>query len=340
MVTSGEQVLAQVAGFYLDGAYATKEFMGIHAAKVRRLSTFAVRYSIHMPLDQLHEEERQRDERSEMSFFDHISELRRHLLRIALYILVAGLVVFTQKDFIFNHVIFGPTRPDFPTYGFLCQLSEKLGWGRAMCFDIPKFQVIALGMAELLMQHLYISFWLGLILASPLVFREIWMFIKPGLHTHEQRYARGFVFITTTLFVMGVLFGYYVIAPFSISFLTGYTIPNVESKPSLDSYITYLTMFTIPTGLIFQMPIVAYFLARIGLLGPAVMRSYRRHAIVVLLIIAAIITPPDVVSQTLVTIPLYALYEVSILVVGRVKKQRDKAELRGNGKPLPPGDDE
>jgi sec-independent protein translocase protein TatC len=288
-----------------------------------------------MPLDQLHEVERQQEERGEMSFFDHISELRSHLLRIALYIVVAGVVVFTQKDFVFNKIIFGPTKSDFPTYGFLCGLSHKLGWGEAMCFTVPKFQVIALGMAELLMQHLYISFWIGLIIASPLVFREIWRFIKPGLHAHEQRVARWFVFITSSLFVSGVLFGYYIIAPFSISFLTGYQIPNVESKPSLDSYITYLTMFTIPTGLIFQMPVVAYFLARIGLLGPTVMRQYRRHAVVVLLIIAAIITPPDVVSQTLVTIPLYALYELSILVTGRVVRQREKMLNEGSGSSLP-----
>jgi sec-independent protein translocase protein TatC len=283
-----------------------------------------------MPLDQLHEEERHREERGEMSFFEHLSELRKHLLRIALYIFGAGIIVFANKDFVFGKIIFGPTKQDFPTYGFLCNLSHQFGWGEAMCFKIPPFKTQALGMAELLMQHLYTSFWLGLLLASPLIFNEVWRFIKPGLHADEKRVARWFVTVCTSLFVMGVVFGYYVIAPFSISFLSSYTLPGVEATPSLDSYITYLTMFTMPTGLIFQMPVVAYFLARIGLLGPNAMRAFRRHAIVVLLIVAAIITPPDVVSQTLVTIPLYALYEVSILVTARVQRAREKQLAGGS----------
>jgi sec-independent protein translocase protein TatC len=174
------------------------------------------------------------------------------------------------------------------------------------------------------MQHLYVSFWLGVILAFPFIFWEFWKFVRPGLLDSERRAVRGVVGICTALFLLGVSFGYFVIAPFSISFLAGYTLEGLEVSPTLDSYVTYMTMFTLPTGLIFEMPILAYFLAKIGLIGPAFLRNNRRQAIVVILIVAAIITPPDVVSQTLVTIPLYGLYEASIIVVARVQRQREK----------------
>jgi sec-independent protein translocase protein TatC len=175
------------------------------------------------------------------------------------------------------------------------------------------------------MQVMYVSFWLGVIVAFPYIFWEFWRFISPGLHEHERKSVRGVVFVCTFLFLLGVLFGYYIIAPFSINFLAGFTLDGLEVAPTLDSYVTYMTMFTIPTGLIFQMPIAAYFFARMGLIGTAFLREYRRHAIVVILIIAAIITPPDIVSQTLVAIPLLLLYEVSILVVAFVQRQREKA---------------
>jgi sec-independent protein translocase protein TatC len=174
------------------------------------------------------------------------------------------------------------------------------------------------------MEVMYVSFWLGVIVAFPFIFWEFWKFISPGLHAHERNAVRGVVFICTFLFLLGVLFGYYVIAPFSISFLAGFTLEGLEVAPTLDSYVTYMTMFTIPTGFIFQMPIAAYFFARMGLIGASFLREYRRHAIVVILIVAAIITPPDVVSQTLVAIPLLLLYEVSILVVSWVQRQREK----------------
>ena len=154
---------------------------------------------------------------------------------------------------------------------------------------------------------------------------EIWRFVSPGLHESERKAARGVIAVCTLLFFLGVLFGYFIIAPFSISFLTSIQIGGVKVSPSLDSYVTYMTMFTLPMGLIFEMPVAAYFLAKIGVLGPATMRAYRRHAVVVLLIIAAVITPPDVVSQTMVAIPLYILYELSIMVTARVAKERAKA---------------
>jgi len=273
-----------------------------------------------MPLDQQHEQER-----NEMSFFDHITELRRHLLRSALAIAVVGIVCFLNKDFIFNTLIFGPRSPDFITYRALCSFSHWARAGEAMCFTPPVFNLITRQLGEVLMQHLYVSFWLGVIGAFPFIFWEFWRFVRPGLLDTERKAVRGVVAICTFLFLLGVSFGYFIIAPFSISFLAGYTLEGLEVSPTLDSYVTYMTMFTLPTGLIFEMPILAYFLAKIGLIGPAFLRNQRRQAFIIILIVAAIITPPDVVSQMLVTVPLYGLYEISILVVARVQRKREKA---------------
>ena len=278
-----------------------------------------------MPLDQLHEQERQQSERGEMSFFDHISELRKHILRSVLAIAIGGIAAFMNKEFVFETLIFGPKNPNFITFRVMCDLSRKMGMGDAGCFAPPQFNLITRQLGEVIMQHLFVSFWIGLIAAFPYVIYEVWRFISPGLHEFERRAARGIIFICSLLFFFGVAFGYFVIAPFSISFLAGYTLEGLEVAPTLDSYVSYMTMFTLPTGLVFEMPIVVYFLAKIGILGPATMRAYRRHAVVALLIVAAIITPPDVVSQTIVGIPLFLLYEISILVAARVKRKRDKS---------------
>jgi sec-independent protein translocase protein TatC len=284
-----------------------------------------------MPLDQQHEHERLQGQSGEMSFFEHIAELRKHILRSALAIGVVGVVAFLNKDFIFNTLIFGPRHPDFPTYKIMCNASHTLGLGEKMCFTPPHFNIITRQLGEVLMQHLYVSFWLGVIGAFPFIFWEFWRFISPGLLDTERKAVRGVVAVCSFLFLLGVVFGYYIIAPFSISFLAGYTLEGLEVSPTLDSYVTYMTMFTLPIGFIFEMPIAAYFLAKIGIVGAAFLRSYRRHALVVILIVAAIITPPDVVSQTLVTIPLYLLYEVSIMVVARVQRRRERAiELEEN----------
>ncbi len=177
------------------------------------------------------------------------------------------------------------------------------------------------------MQHLYVSFWLGLICAFPFVLWEFWKFLQPGLLENERKAIRGVVAVCSSLFLLGVSFGYFVIAPFSINFLAGYTLDGAEVSPTLDSYVTYMTMFTIPTGLIFEMPVVVYFLTKIGVVGPTFLRTYRRHAVIVILIVAAIITPPDVVSQTIVAIPLFVLYELSILISAREKRRQEQALL-------------
>lgn len=277
-----------------------------------------------MPIDQLHEEERLKQQKGEMSFFEHIEELRRHILRSVLAIAVVAIVCFIYIDYIFNRIIFGPRNPDFPTYWLMCKVSNAVGLGDKMCFQPVQFEIITRQLGEVLMQNMYVAFWLGVIGAFPIILWEFWKFIQPGLLENEQKVVRGVVGICSMLFLAGVVFGYFVIAPFSINFLAGYTLEGVVVSPTLDSYVTYMTMFTIPTGLVFEMPIVIYFLTKIGLVGPAFLRTYRRHAVVVILIVAAIITPPDVVSQTIVAIPLYVLYEISILVSQRERRRQDR----------------
>lgn len=285
-----------------------------------------------MPLDQQHEHDRQDDKRGEMSFFDHIIELRKHILRSVGAIAVIAVVFLFNKSFVFDTLIFGPRSPNFPTYRIICGFSHWVGAGDAMCFTPPKFNVITRELGEVLMQHLYISFWLGVICAFPFIFWEFWKFIRPGLLDTEKKAVRGIVGICTLLFFLGVMFGYFIIAPFSISFLASYTVEGLDVSPTLNSYVTYMTMFTLPMGLVFEMPVLAYFLAKIGIIGATVMRNYRRHAVVVILIAAAIITPPDVVSQTLVAIPLFGLYEASILVVANVQRKREKLLKAAEGK--------
>jgi len=277
-----------------------------------------------MPIDQLHEEERFQQQKGEMSFFEHIEELRKHILRAALSIAVVGIICFVFIDFIFNTIIFGPRNPNFPTYRLACQASHALGLGEKMCFQPVKFEIITRQLGEVLMQNLYVAFWLGVIGAFPIILWEFWKFVQPGLLEGERMAIRGVVIVCSGLFLLGVGFGYFDIAPFSINFLAGYTLEGVSISPTLDSYVTYMTMFTIPTGLVFEMPIVIYFLTKIGLVGPSFLRTYRRHAFVIILIVAAIITPPDVVSQTIVAIPLYVLYEISILVSQRERRRQDR----------------
>ena len=250
----------------------------------------------------------------EMSFLEHLEELRWHILRSLLAIAIIGVVVFLAKDFVFNTVIFGPKKPTFITYRVICGISEIL------CFTPPEFTIITRELGEQFITHLKTSFWIGLIVAFPYIFWEIWRFVSPGLYTSERNVTRGVVLICSGLFGIGVLFGYFIISPFAVSFLSGYDV-GATSAPTLASYVNYMTMFTIPTGLIFQLPMVAFFLAKLGIVSPDMMKQYRKHAFVVILLAAAIVTPPDVITQLLIAFPLYFLFEISIVIAKRVYKE-------------------
>jgi len=236
--------------------------------------------------------------------------LRWHLVRAALSVAVFTIIVFLLKEFIFDTIIFSPIHDEFPTYRMFCGISERL------CFSPPKFDIIPREFGEKFFTHLKVSVWLGIIISFPYIIWEMWRFIKPGLYPNEKKAARGIVVICSLLFLMGISFGYFIISPFAITFLAGYSLSanDVIASSSLASYVNYLTMFTFPTGIIFEMPVVIFFLSRVGIVSPAFLRKYRRHAIILILLIAAIFTPPEVITQVLIAIPVFILYEVSIWV--------------------------
>jgi sec-independent protein translocase protein TatC len=275
-----------------------------------------------MPLDQVDVDAMEDRESAEMTFIDHIDALRKHLMRSVLVLFICGVGAFIAKDFVFDGIIFAPTRDDFPTYRALCWLSQTLGLGDAICmeFNTP-FTLINTEMSGQFTMHIQVSVVIGFILAFPYMFWEIWRFIKPGLHRKEVKYTQGIIFFTSMLFLMGVAFGYYVLTPFSVNFFATYQVSEaVANTFTLTSYISFITMFTLLSGIIFELPIAVYFLSKLGLLTPQFMRQYRRHAILVILIVSAIITPADVASQVLVFIPVMFLYEISIFISARVVK--------------------
>ena len=260
---------------------------------------------------------------AEMSFFDHIEELRWHIVRAVAAILICGVVIFLLGDAVFRNIIFGPKEEWFLSYRAICALSAAVGLGERLCFAPPEFQVQAVQFAEAFITHIKVAFIGGFVVAFPYVFYQIWSFIKPGLYENEQKAARGTVFICSVLFSIGVLFGYFVISPFAVNFLAGYEIPGVVNNPTLSSYVSYLVMFTVPAGIAFELPVVVYFLATVGLISSDFLRQYRKHSVVVILILAAVITPPDVVTQCLIGIPIYFLYEASIIIAKRVEKKQE-----------------
>jgi len=283
-----------------------------------------------MPLDQVDVDKL--GEEKEMSFLEHLEELRWHIVRSVVAIMIGATGLFIVHKWFFKTVIMAPTKDSFFSYRMLCRLSDYLGMGDSFCISPPAFEVIAVGFGETFITAVKVSIIGGFIIAVPYILYEVWKFIKPGLYVEEQNAARGFVFVCSTLFLTGVLFGYFVIAPFAVKFLSGFSLPGVVNKPSLESYISYLLMFTAPAGLTFELPVVVYFLAKVGLVSPESMKKYRKHAVVAILIGASIITPPDVVTQFLIGVPLYVLYEISIVIARRVQKKNAARELQNQAK--------
>ncbi|UYZ61105.1 twin-arginine translocase subunit TatC [Hymenobacter latericus] len=261
-----------------------------------------------------------------MSFIDHLEALRWHIIRAAIAVLVFALAAFLAKDFLFHDLILGPSRSDFWTYRMFCKLGQMLN-APALCMDKVGFVIQNRQMSGQLTMHISTSFIVGLVLGFPYLFWELWRFISPGLYPHERANSRGAVFFVSILFIFGLLFGYFIAAPMSINFLAGYVLdPTVENQFDLQSYLSTLTTMTLSCAFVFELPMVVFFLAKAGLITPEIMRLYRKHAIVVILVIAAIITPPDVSSQIIVTLPILLLYELSINIA-RVVRRKDVDRL-------------
>lgn len=262
---------------------------------------------------------------NEMSFLDHLEELRWHLIRSTMAIVILGFVAFLMREFIFDTIIFGPKNPDFPTYGVFCKLSRMLGFSEAFCNNEPLFRIQSRVMAGQFSAHIWTSIWAGFIVGFPYVLYEMWKFISPGLYAKERKHSRGFILVASLLFFIGVLFGYYVVAPLSINFLGGYQVSEeVFNDIDLASYISTVRAAVIACGLIFELPIIIYFLTKIGLVTPEVLKKYRKVALVLVLILSAIITPPDVASQIIVAVPVLILYQISIYISKMVLKREAK----------------
>lgn len=262
---------------------------------------------------------------AEMSFIDHLEALRWHIIRAAIAVVVFSLVAFFSKEFLFHTLILGPSRADFWTYRMLCKLGTLVG-SEGACENQVNFIIQNREMSGQLSMHISTSFMAGICLTFPYLFWELWRFIKPGLYPHERQNSQGAVFFVSVLFVLGLLFGYYVAAPLSINFLQNYTVDaSIQNQIDLQSYLSTLTTMTLSCAFVFELPMIVFFLAKAGLVTPEIMRLYRKHAIVVILIIAAIITPPDVTAQIIVTIPILLLYELSIYIAGAVRRDRTAA---------------
>ena len=266
----------------------------------------------------------------EMSFVDHLEALRWHLVRAVIVWLVAVIAIFTQIDWVFDNIVYAPARSTFVSYRALCDFSHWLGLGQALCMPAVNIELQGNTISGPFMSAISISVIGGLIIAFPYLFWELWRFIKPALSAKEVRYSRGSLFWVSLCFFVGAGFGYFLLAPFTFNFLGSFKLGTTGAyiyRPTLDDYIDTLNNIILGCGIAFELPIMAYVLGKIGLISAAFLRKYRKYAFVVILILSAVITPsPDWTSQIIVSVPLLILYELSVLIVARIDKQKEKEE--------------
>ncbi len=265
------------------------------------------------------------EEPKEMTFLEHLEELRWHLIRSAVAIVAFAIIVFLAKDFVWHNIILAPSRLDFWTYQMLCKAGELLQ-SEGLCISDLPFIIQSRKMTGQFTMHITTSVLIGLIVSFPYVFWEIWSFVSPGLHDNEKSNSRGAVFFVSLLFMIGVLFGYYIIAPLSINFLSHYNVdPSILNEFELTNYVSTVSMIVLSSAILFQLPMIVYVLTKAGIVTPEVMKKYRRHAVIAILILGALLTPPDPISQILIAIPLFGLYQISIFISAAVlRKQRSR----------------
>lgn len=263
----------------------------------------------------------------EMSFWGHMEELRWHIVRSVVVILVLSIVAFINREFIFDQVILAPKDSGFITNRLLCKLADLISV-QGLCIDDLSINIINITMSGQFLIHMYISIAVGFILAIPFVLWEIWRFIKPALKINEKRYSSGAVIVMSFLFLVGICFSYFLIVPLTLNFLGTYRVSDfVVNQITLRSYINTVVSLTFAVGVIFELPVLVFFLTKIGVLTPTFMKKNRKYALVIVLIVSAIITPADIFSQVMVAIPLFALYEISIVISKRVYAKQ--SELAG-----------
>ncbi|MBX7226262.1 MAG: twin-arginine translocase subunit TatC [Chitinophagales bacterium] len=263
----------------------------------------------------------QSNPKQEMSFFEHIEVLRWHFFRAFIAVAIAACVIFLYHKQIFDTVLFGLLDDDFPTYRLLCYLSQQSSFLEGLCMQGINVTIQNVDVAGQFAAATKLSILGGLIVTFPYVFWEFWRFVKPGLHDVEVQKSSTVIFWSSLLFLIGCLFGYFIMAPFSIGFLSTFTLSDkVENQLNLANYISFLNTSVLACGIVFELPIISYFLSKVGLLTPEFMRSHRKEAVVANLILSAIVTPGDVSSQLIVALPIFILYEVSIFISARVNK--------------------
>lgn len=266
----------------------------------------------------------------EMGFLDHLEEVRKRLFFSAMAIIAGSTFLFIQKDWLFNTVLFGPRNENFFSFRAWCKLSELIGAGDKLCVTDISYELINTTMMGNFTAHMIVSLIGGAILAFPFLTIQLWAFVKPALKAPEKKAARGAAAASSTLFFMGVAFGYWGIVPLSLQFLGHYEIgdaiagTDVAHRIGVMSYVKTVATISFSSGLIFQLPVLIFFLARAGIVTPKGLKKYRRHALVGILVLSAIITPPDITSQVMVSMPVLALYELGIVIARREEKRRKK----------------
>lgn len=263
-----------------------------------------------------------------MSFIDHLEELRWHLIRSVIAVIIAAIVVFIFSDYVVDQILFGPTRSDFIASRWMCQFGHKIGIGNTLCFPAVDAKFLETTMTGQFIASFTLAFIGGFVIAFPYIFWEFWRFVRPALSDKERKTTNGIIFWVSMLFFLGVAFGYFILTPFMVNFYFNYKLSSqITIMPSFSDYLENLIYTTVGIGVLFQMPLLVMLLARIGIITAAFLRKYRRHAFVLIVTAAAIITPStDPFSLTIVAIPLYLLFEASILLAARIGKQRAKAE--------------
>jgi len=264
-----------------------------------------------------------KEEEKEMSFLGHLEELRWRLVRSSSVIIVTAIIIFYFTDPIVNHVYLAMSKTDFLTYKFFCWMSNSFGLSDILCANDIPIQIQSIEMTKQFSTNMYFALIGGLVISFPFTFYQLWSFIKPGLKNQEIKITKGVVLNASLLFFTGIFFGYYMISPLCVQFFGGYKLTDeIQNNFTISSYMSMITTSTFLSGLFFELPVVMYLLSKLGILSSHVLKKYRRHALVVILILSALITPPDVISQLLVTIPIYLLFELGVIVTSRVEKQK------------------
>ena len=261
-----------------------------------------------------------------MSFLEHLEVLRWHIIKSLVSILVLGIVAFIFKDIVFNKILLAPKFPEFITYRVFCKVAEMVKIPR-LCINAVPMELISIKMSGQFSMHIMVSLVAGFIIAFPYVFYQFWRFIVPALYPKEKKVARGAVAVSSLLFLLGVFFGYFIITPLTVQFFSSYSVSDeVSNQINLISFVSTIASVLLSCGVVFELPILVYFLSKIGLITPKFLKTYRKHALVLILFLAAVITPPDIFSQLVVSIPLIMLYEVSILISRRIERKKLKQE--------------